>query len=94
VTSVLLLLILLDQRRGVPESIPGVGTEALANGRQWVTSVSAHETKPGIFRVIAAEIQTKEANFVGNDKGDAPGYVERGLWPNEGAVNWGGRIDR
>jgi hypothetical protein len=72
VTSVLLLLILLDQRRGVPESIPGVGTEALANGRQWVTSVSAHETKPGIFRVIAAEIQTKEANFVGNDKGDKP----------------------
>jgi hypothetical protein len=73
VTSVLLLLILLDQRRGVPESIPGVGTEALANGRQWVTSVSAHETKPGIFRVIAAEIQTKEANFVGNDKGAARG---------------------
>ena len=27
-------------------------------------------------------------------RGDAPGYVERGLWPNEGAVNAGGRIDR
>ncbi len=88
-TSVLLLLILLDQRRGVPESIPGVGTEALANGRQWVTSVSAHETKPGIFRVIAAEIQTKEANFVGNDKACRPRLVESGLTGLAGVVGRG-----